>query len=100
MDYRSSDRRKNKMHVHTWCNHVGNRLGYKICIQTKGTVKKVEASNNHVCDQVVGRTEYVDAATINHKSHRGYTYALGFTNDCTGWSSDCAKWLSEYGCHF
>jgi len=95
MDYRSSDRRKNKMQVHTWCNHVGHCPGCKICIQTKGAVKKVEASKNHVCDQVIGRTQYVDAATISHKSRRGFKYALGFTDDCTGWSPDCEEQFME-----
>jgi hypothetical protein len=96
MDYRASDRRENKMHVHTWCNHVGKCLGYKICIQTKGAVKKVEASMNHVCDQVAGRSQYADhAATISHKSRRGYKYALGFTDDCTGWSPDYEEQFME-----
>ena len=83
------------MQVHTWCNHVGNCPGCKICIQTKGAVKKVEASKNHVCDQVIGRTQYVDAVTISHKSRRGYKYALGFTDDCTGWSPDCEEQFME-----
>ena len=69
--------------------------GCKICIQTKGAVKKVKASKNHVCDQVIGRTQYVDAATISHKSRRGYKYALGFTDDCTGWSPDCEEQFRE-----
>jgi hypothetical protein len=89
------NRMNNKMHVHTWCNHVGNFPGCKICIQTKGALKKVKASKNHVCDQIVGRTQYVDAATISHKSRRGYKYALGFTDDCTGWSPDCKEQFME-----
>jgi hypothetical protein len=40
-------------------------------------------------------TRSIHAATISHKSRRGYKYALGFTDDCTGWSPDYEEQFME-----